>query len=69
MGKALQSFGSSRTDQVVKSWLDAKGIDPKDVMAYRITRAGDGQSIPTIELTMIYDDDIETEVPGDGVSS
>lgn len=69
MGKIVQSqmFGTSRTDAIVKEWLDAKGIDPRDVEAYRISRSGDGRSIPIIELTMFYNDDIETEVTGDGV--
>lgn len=60
-------FGTSRTDAIVKEWLDAKGIDLRDVRAYRISRSGDGMSIPTIELTMYYDDNIKTEVSGDGV--
>jgi hypothetical protein len=41
------------TDKAVTDWLKAKGIDPNDVTAYRVTRkAGD---LATIELTMIFD--------------
>lgn len=71
MGKIVQAqmFGTSRTDAIVKEWLDAKGIDPRDVQAYRISRSGDGASIPTIELTMYYDDSIQAGVSDNGVPS
>lgn len=64
--KTNVSFGLSPTDVVVKAWLEKHGIDPADVMAYRITR-GDHRVVPTIELTMFYGE--EEAVTDDGVPS
>jgi hypothetical protein len=64
--KVNVSFGLSPTDVVVRAWLEKHGVDPADVMAYRVTR-GDHHTTPTIELTMFYSE--EEAVTDDGVPS
>ena len=54
MAKKNIPFGTSPTDDLVKRWLDAKGIAPDDVSAYAINRGSD--DTPTIVLTMYYDE-------------
>lgn len=42
------------TDEAVREWLRAKGIDPHDVTGYAVRhKAGD---FATIKLTMIFDE-------------
>lgn len=65
MGKRIiAAFGLTPTDRLVKAWLTGKGIDPDDVRAYQIIRGAD--ELPTIVLTMNYDEEAVTD---DGVPS
>lgn len=54
MGKRIVPFGTSPTDLVVMAWLERKGIDPAEVMDYKIHRSAQGT--PTLTLELFYDE-------------
>jgi hypothetical protein len=48
-------FGSSPADAVVKAFLERKGINPRDVSGYVISRNARGVS--AISVTMLFDEE------------
>lgn len=56
MLRRVPLFGETRTDQIVKEWMELNGIDLNLVSEYRIVRSVSG--IPQIELVMYFNDGI-----------
>lgn len=54
MGRKIHPFGTSAVDALVKDFLQRKGIEPKDITGYRLTRSLD--DIGTIRIDMIFED-------------
>lgn len=59
MAIELVPFGQSTVDERVKKWLESKGINPNDVLSYRIEK---GPNCSTIELKLWLDDEKERKV-------
>lgn len=53
MGASVPFFGGSNTDAAVTEWLERKGIQPDDVLAYTVVRSTQDS---TISLLFVFDD-------------
>ncbi len=60
MAKRYVAFGMSAADALVARFLKIKGIDPKDITGYRLSRSVD--NFGTISIDMWFDDIPEDDI-------
>lgn len=55
--RAFAPFGTSAVDRLVAAFLERNGVNPKDIIGYRLTRSID--DLGTIEFSMPFEDEPE----------
>lgn len=50
MAKYCKAFGEDPVDLLVAAFLEAKGIDPKDITGYRLSRGFDQFGMISIDM-------------------